>query len=66
MIDITQDNLPVIGDMITDTEDGSIGVVYDIKLKTYLVYWIHLPQPERILDTQENPYSLESFKLIPT
>jgi hypothetical protein len=66
LIKITQDNLPSIGDLITDPEDGAVGVVYDIRLKTYLVYWIHLQQDERVLDTKENPYSLESFRLIPT
>lgn len=66
LIDITQENLPNIGDLITDPHDDSIGIVYDIELKTYKVYWIHLQQDERVLDTKETCYSLESFKLIPT
>lgn len=65
LIDIEENKLPNIGDLVTDTSDGSIGLVYDIRLKTYLVYWIHMKN-DMVLDTKETPYSLYSFKLIPT
>lgn len=67
LIEITQENLPNIGDLITDPQDDSIGLVYDIKLKTYMVYWIRLQREDQnFLDTQENCFTLESFRLIPT
>ncbi len=65
LIDIKEDSLPNVGDLITDTSDGSIGLIYDIRLKTYLVYWIHLNN-NMVLDTKETSHSLYNFKLIPT
>lgn len=64
LIDIEENNLPNVGDLIFDPNDGAVGLVYDIKLKTHLVYWIHIVHDE--LYTQESQYSLMDLKLIAT
>lgn len=63
LIDIEENSLPNIGDLICDPNDGAVGLIYDIKLKTHLVYWIHISDE---LYTKESQYSLMDFKLIPT
>ena len=64
LIDITEDNLPYIGDLITDPEDGAIGIIYDINPKNYMVYWTCVKNEP--FDTKETDHSLTGLKLIPT